>query len=219
MERVIALHEFPVDLEVDTAQVQRLLHLIPAPHRPAGVVVEAAVDGHPVREALGVHRHLPHLLGRRGDVDARLDLAHLPGKLVDSSAALADGSNRHGTPGRQCPARSSSASQSRRARSTAASKLCTRTPNRAVARSSRGSRSLPRLPISGSIRAGSSPAIAAAIRLITAVSRTGRSTRGRARRSASRMRSIIAAYVMTSGPAMSSDSAPATTGLVPAATR
>ena len=33
------------------------------------------------------------------------------------------------------------------------------------------------------------------------------------------MRSIIAAYVMTSGPAMSSDSRPSTTGSVPAATR
>ena len=40
-------------------------------------VVEAAMDRHPLAQPLRVHGHRPHVLGRRRDVDAGLDFAHV----------------------------------------------------------------------------------------------------------------------------------------------
>src|SRR5215217_6247868 len=133
----LVLGELPLDLEVGAAQAQGLLHPVALVQLAAVDVVHLAVDRDPLVEAPGIEHGLEDLRARRVDVDRCRHQRHLA-------------------------ATSSVSSHSRSARSTAASNECNRIPNAAAAASSRGSRSCSRPSISGSMRAGSSPATAAA---------------------------------------------------------
>src|SRR5215213_394471 len=133
----LELGELPLDLEVGAAQAQGLLHPVALVQLAAVDVVHLAVDRDPLVEAPGIEHGLEDLRARRVDVDRCRHQRHLA-------------------------ATSSVSSHSRSARSTAASNECNRIPNAAAAASSRGSRSCSRPSISGSMRAGSSPATAAA---------------------------------------------------------
>ena len=100
----LVVGERPLHLEVGAAQAQRLLHLIALVGLAAVGVVDLAVDRHPLVQPRGVEHRLEDLLARRVDVDRCGDERHLA-------------------------ATSSVISQSRSARSTAASNECNRIPN------------------------------------------------------------------------------------------
>jgi hypothetical protein len=64
-----ALHELPVDIETDAAEMDLLLHLIADSGLSSVGVLEATVNRDPLREPARVHHDLPHLLRWRVDVN------------------------------------------------------------------------------------------------------------------------------------------------------
>src|SRR3954468_13511891 len=152
--RALRLCQRPVHLEIGVAQTQCLVHHEALARRAVVHPVDPAVDGHPFVQPRRVEHHVIHLVRGRVDLDGRPHLAHLA-------------------------ATSSSVSNSRSARSTAAPKRCSLTPNAVAAVSSRGSRSCSSDSISGPISATSSPATAAATTEATGVSEKPRPRLGR----------------------------------------
>src|SRR5215217_4191108 len=161
--RGLELRQGPVHGERRAAQREPLLDVEALLQRPLVGGAQLAVDRDPVAEAPRIHDHGPDLLRAGRDVDGGADLAHRA-------------------------ASSSSRSQSRSARSTAASKECRRTP-KAGAASWRGRRSYSSDSMSGVMRPTSSSAMAAATTDATPVIVTSMPTRGRRTSMASAIRS------------------------------
>jgi hypothetical protein len=71
-----AVDELPVNLEIDSAKVYLLVHLVSHAWSTTVSVHEPTVNGDPVTQAIGVHDHFPHLGWCDCDAGRGCDEAH-----------------------------------------------------------------------------------------------------------------------------------------------
>src|SRR5579875_3952375 len=84
-----ALHQLPLDIEPDSAQVQSLTHLVALTRRSFIRTEQAVVDRHPLAEAPRIHHERPDDRRGRGDVAGCDYKAHL--RPFATAAASAGG--------------------------------------------------------------------------------------------------------------------------------